>query len=277
MHSASTNIITALPGVAATLLLLLGMAVDLVLVYLWQARRFDLIVPTPSTPPQRLVTPFQVQIVLGVTCFFALAAVLSPEGAPPPQEAKLIGNMLFYTGILLGAVWAALMSARLTFKEAFLHSHISRKRALGLGLLFGVAALPPIALLGVLSQHCYEVVGIEVEPQEVFTWLSEPHHLGVRLFMLASIVIIAPLAEELLFRGILLRAALHGRHFLFAALLNALYFALIHLHAPSFLPLLVLSVVFSGGYITTGSIITPVVMHILFNFASICLYFAALS
>jgi membrane protease YdiL (CAAX protease family) len=47
-----------------------------------------------------------------------------------------------------------------------------------------------------------------------------------------------------------------------------------HLHAPSLLSLLVLSVGFSAGYAATGSILTPVVMHALFNLTGLLLFFA---
>ncbi|MDR2849578.1 MAG: hypothetical protein LBW77_03430 [Verrucomicrobiota bacterium] len=46
------------------------------------------------------------------------------------------------------------------------------------------------------------------------------------------------------------------------------------MHGPSFLPLLALSAAFAGGYAATGSLVTPVVMHALFNFASLCFYLA---
>jgi membrane protease YdiL (CAAX protease family) len=92
--------------------------------------------------------------------------------------------------------------------------------------------------------------------------------------MLAAAVLIAPVVEELLFRGILLPALLKARSFLFAALLTGAYFALVHLHAPSFLPLLLLSAAFSAGYAATGSILTPMAMHAVFNLTSVMFYFA---
>jgi membrane protease YdiL (CAAX protease family) len=85
---------------------------------------------------------------------------------------------------------------------------------------------------------------------------------------------VAPVVEELLFRGLLLPIVLQGRSFLFGALLTSLYFALIHLHAPSLLPLLLLSVGFSAGYAATGSILTPIAMHVVFNVTGLLLFFA---
>jgi membrane protease YdiL (CAAX protease family) len=77
-----------------------------------------------------------------------------------------------------------------------------------------------------------------------------------------------------MFRGLLLPLVLKGRTFLFSALLTSLYFSLMHLHAPSLLPLLLLSVGFSAGYAATGSILTPIAMHMVFNFTGLLLFFS---
>jgi membrane protease YdiL (CAAX protease family) len=99
----------------------------------------------------------------------------------------------------------------------------------------------------------------------------------MRVGLITAAVLIAPTVEEFVFRGILFRALLRHRRFAYAALLSGAYFALVHLHAPSFLPLLALSAAFSAGYAATGSILTPIVMHALFNAVSLLAYFAGSS
>jgi hypothetical protein len=39
----------------------------------------------------------------------------------------------------------------------------------------------------------------------------------------------------------------------------------LHLHAPSFLPLLLVGCALSLGLLLTGSLLTPIVMHAIFN------------
>jgi len=143
------------------------------------------------------------------------------------------------------------------------------------GLVFGLAALPPVAVLSQGVGTLLEALGLEQPPQEVFQWLKDASvPCGIRLGLIAAAVFIAPIIEEFVFRGILFRALLQHRRFAFAALLSGAYFALVHLHASSFLPLLALSAAFSAGYAATGSILTPIVMHTLFNGVSLLVYFS---
>jgi membrane protease YdiL (CAAX protease family) len=120
-----------------------------------------------------------------------------------------------------------------------------------------------------------ESLGFEPKLQEVFDWLGDGSlALGTRVFMMVAAIVIAPVVEETLFRGILFPSALKGRTFFSAAMITGTYFALVHFHAASFLPLLALSMAFSAGYAATGSILTPIVMHALFNLTSVLFYLA---
>jgi membrane protease YdiL (CAAX protease family) len=78
-------------------------------------------------------------------------------------------------------------------------------------------------------------------------------------------ILLAPLGEELLFRGILYpsikqlgypRLALWGSAFLFAA---------VHFNAVIFLPLLVLALVLTVLYERTNNLLSPIAAHALFN------------
>jgi membrane protease YdiL (CAAX protease family) len=257
------------------LILLAGAAADLWLAYLVQTRRL-----TPSLPAKARVgggpfAAFHVQLALAVSLFFALSAALQAPSASPPGEGALIGSVLLYAAASLGAVGLGLLYSRASFRQTFLAPRGSARDAFKKGLLYGFAAIPPVALISQAVTAAIERAGFSPEPQAVFEWLEggalPP---GTRLFMIAAAVLIAPAVEELLFRGVLFAALLKTRTFAFSALLSGAYFALVHLHAPSFLPLLALSAAFSAGYAATGSIVTPVVMHALFNLASVVFYLA---
>ena len=234
----------------------------------------------PSLPAIRRLkhTPFStahVQVAMTVTLFFALtAAFQTPEEAAPPEAALVLGSVL-YAAMTAAAILFCLFFSRVSFRRAFLGRRGSGWHAAGKGLLYGVAAIPLVLLISMCVNTALEALGYEPQQQAVFDWLTDDTiSLGTRLFLAASAVVIAPVAEELLFRGILFSALLRKRPFIFAALLSGAYFALVHLHAPSFLPLLALSVAFSAGYASTGSIITPITMHMLFNLSSLVFYFS---
>ena len=86
--------------------------------------------------------------------------------------------------------------------------------------------------------------------------LSQPYGPWTRVAMAAVAVILAPVFEECVFRGIGLPLLARWLGMGPAILLTSLAFAAIHVHLPSLLPLLVIAVGFSLAYVT---------MHALFN------------
>ena len=85
---------------------------------------------------------------------------------------------------------------------------------------------------------------------------------------------IAPVAEEFIFRGILYpfikqlgwpKLALFGVSFLFA---------LIHVNAPTFVPLFVFALALTWLYERTDRLIAPILAHGLFNGANLIILFA---
>jgi membrane protease YdiL (CAAX protease family) len=90
-------------------------------------------------------------------------------------------------------------------------------------------------------------------------------NIFIRLYMILLGVIVSPIVEELIFRGIILPALLKYTGLWQAVIFLSLVFAMIHWHLPAFLPLFVMSIIFCYGYLYTGSLITPIGMHVLFN------------
>ncbi|GEM_PF-2019437 len=87
----------------------------------------------------------------------------------------------------------------------------------------------------------------------------------VLLLLFLGSVVIAPVAEELFFRGYLhnvLRARLGAR----AAYASAALFAAAHMYVIHFLPLFLMGVVMARLYERQGTLIAPVVAHALANF-----------
>jgi len=88
---------------------------------------------------------------------------------------------------------------------------------------------------------------------------------GELYFLLVFAILIAPLAEEILFRG-LLHPLLKARIGLWAAIFfSALVFALIHFHLPATPALFLLAVIMSLAYEFTGSLAISIFIHMFFN------------
>jgi len=275
MFSEATDLTRILLQAGAGLILIAGATADLYLGLLVQTRRLMPSLPSYRTLTQRPFTFFHAQLALASTLVFAVPLLVQDGPAKTPKESALVLGPVLYALAGFLVITLCLTYSRTSMRQSFFSPHCSAREAITKGLLYGLAVIPPVLLLSLALTAVTEALGFEPALQEVFDWLGDTTlSPGTRLFMIVAAVAIAPVVEELLFRGVLFTAVLKVRPFLFAALLSGLYFALVHFHAPSFLPLLALSTAFSAGYAATGSILTPIVMHALFNLTSVLLYLA---
>jgi uncharacterized protein len=101
--------------------------------------------------------------------------------------------------------------------------------------------------------------------QETVQMFQKAAHPVVKALMVLAAVISAPLVEEIIFRGFLYPVFKRFTDAWVAAPLNALLFAVIHLHVGSFIPLTLLALAFILAYEVTGCLLVPIFMHALFN------------
>ena len=101
--------------------------------------------------------------------------------------------------------------------------------------------------------------------QEAVRKLANPESLEEALAIAGYAMLVAPVLEEFLFRGILYRAMKRPFGMGLAILLSALLFALVHKNALSFLPLTFLGVFLALAYERTGDLRTCILMHAFFN------------
>jgi membrane protease YdiL (CAAX protease family) len=140
------------------------------------------------------------------------------------------------------------------------------------GIVFYVAALPLVVAYAYGYLVLLKAVGYPLERQDVIRVLLDPANppwLRAHLVVLALVG--APLVEEFFFRGTVFPALAKRFRPGTAVVLASLLFAGLHLHLPSVVPLFVIAVAFTLAYTYTGCLIVPIVMHALFNTASLTL------
>lgn len=135
----------------------------------------------------------------------------------------------------------------------------------GRGAFFYLAALPVFAGATFAYHMALHLLGYRLSMQEVVSFFLMPQSARALLLHLMLAVVIAPVAEEVLFRGVALPLLAKSAGPVPAILISSLLFALVHFHLPSFVPLFVLSLAFSIAYIHTRGVLVPIVMHSLFN------------
>lgn len=134
-----------------------------------------------------------------------------------------------------------------------------------LALLILFASFTFIQPIGILSNALIEALGFKIELQSPVNKLFEiddPDRLANLLFLA---VVIAPVVEEIVFRGFLHPLLKSTLPTWLAIVLTSLVFAAFHFHAPVFAQLFVLAVIMSLAYEFTGSLGLCILIHMFFN------------
>ena len=90
---------------------------------------------------------------------------------------------------------------------------------------------------------------------------------------IVSIVIVAPIIEEITFRGLFYRTLKKNYSILISSVIVALIFSIVHLNILAFTVLVTLSLFLNYIYEKYGSIFYPILLHSTFNTIMIILIF----
>jgi membrane protease YdiL (CAAX protease family) len=142
-------------------------------------------------------------------------------------------------------------------------------RHVGLGLLVGVGVL----IVSAAIQATMQALGVRQTQLVDLQCVRDFPLLGFFAVVLAGGVL-APIAEEVYFRGFVFRSYLGTKGPIIAYGATSLLFATLHLNLPALLPILALSVIFCFAYQRTGSIVPSIIGHAVNNTMAFCiLYF----
>lgn len=129
-----------------------------------------------------------------------------------------------------------------------------------------------LLIVGIINQYLLtNLFNVEIKPQEILEKFKELEKTYEIIIFGISSVVIAPLYEELLFRGIIFPKLIQKTNFLTALILSSLIFAILHFHLSALLPLFSLSLILSLIYLQTLSLWPCIFLHALFNLISIIL------
>ena len=194
---------------------------------------------------------------------------------------RALGTLLAGVGGLLvtGALLRELIVRQLGQPLRTLGLAWTAPRNLGLAALVCVLLVFPISLINLLGQLLLAgIVGLEPAPQSVVSLFREtaakqPVALTVGLVFLG--VVLAPVVEEIVFRGLLhgwLRVRWGART---AGVVSAALFAAAHANLGAYLPLFFLGLVLSSLVERTGSLLPAMTYHACFNGLTFALLFAS--
>jgi uncharacterized protein len=218
----------------------------------------------------RLWLGMLVCVVLGA---LVVVLVSGTKGAIPAVSLwRVVLGVMSFQGAALVLVWRFVREHEQGWAAAFgfrnRPGHALLLGALAVALFFPVGQLLQLLSLKLLTRlHLEPTAQVAVEALRLAS-----HGPGLVCFALITVVVV-PLAEEMVFRGILYpvikdagfpRLALWGTSALFAT---------IHFNLAIFLPLLLLALVLTWLYERTDNLLTTIAAHSLFNAVNLIMFF----
>ena len=208
---------------------------------------------------------------LAVVGFIQTAKALGwLTGQEPGSWSMLVQGLFFHVASLLLLV-VVIREYGFSWHEAFglkKHDFINH---IGQGIICYLAVLPFFFSASLIYRLVLFLFGYSITIQNVALFFLEPQSTWALICLLVIGVVVAPVAEEALFRGIILPLLMKRIGAGAAIFVTSLLFAIIHFHLPSIIPLFVLALALSIAYIMTKSIVVPIVMHVFFNGMSLAL------
>lgn len=199
-----------------------------------------------------------------ITWFTSLAVYGFTSEPHPVERRDLVqGALLFVVIVFVIASFLRYRGIRL--RQQFGMRRIGLLHALGMAVGLVLAALPLVAGAGAAMQ---KFLGSEAKPQEIVQFFLEAtknsdHWTVVAMLLLGAVI--APMAEEFIFRGYIYGVLKRYLGMAAGILLNAALFAAIHFNVTSLPALFLLAVCFTLAYEATGSILVSMLMHAMFN------------
>jgi membrane protease YdiL (CAAX protease family) len=209
-------------------------------------------------------------------CFFfglTIAGLLQKAGFAAFQPPDGFGAVLLVTLGFQGATWVLiplfLRQHQAGWREAFGFHGPQLPRALRSAVGMAALILPVVSLLHFASIWTLTKLGWPPEEQAAVALITGAKSLWMRIYMGAFAVVLAPVAEEFVFRGVLYPFIKQFGHPRLAWIGVSLAFALVHDDAAAFVPLFVMAIALTWLYERTDNLLAPITAHALFNAANL--------
>ena len=228
--------------------------------------------------------PWNPESLLWLGCAFMLA--LAPGAAiaglfENGSIAQMAANVTALPVAILVAVAVWLQASRRVYRspiqlaDTFGFNRRNTGRCMLLGLGTGLGLVLIAMALALLTSRLLQALGNQAEPQKLVSLIAEeaakPDQTGLLIFFVVMAVAVAPVAEEILFRGILYPAIKQIGHPRAAAIGTALLLALFHVNLLTFGSLTAVALVLIALYEFTDNLLAPITAHAVFNASNLIL------
>jgi len=217
---------------------------------------------------------------LGAVLIAGLPKLIGPGMTTPSPDLQFLNHLIgaaTFHGWVLWLAWRFVRAQGMTWNQAFGFEHGSARKVALFAAAATALALPVSLALGELSSLVMTRSDLNLETQQTVRTLQQTRGLFERVVFGFSAIVLAPAAEELLFRGILypVLKALGFPRLAFWG--TAVVFAAIHANLPTFLSLTAFALILSSLYERTQNLLAPILAHSLFNAVNFCWILSAAS
>ena len=223
-----------------------------------------------SEKPWKLVDFLAVMTLLITMLLLAVLSNLlgmrETTEAQNPAAGFMVATCLY--GSVLVLVHFMVQRHRTNWRSAFGFNSPRKVSALLMSMGVTLIILPVAWALGILSTKLMGQFQVEAVPQQSVRMLQTGMRLGPEIVLALLAIAIAPVTEELLFRGILYPFIKQQGFPKLAMWGTSVLFGILHLNLMTFLPLTFLGLVLAWLYETTNNLTAPILAHSLFNLAN---------
>lgn len=252
---------------AFALAIFIGMAVDAEFLWRRLVRRRPIAGRLTGRQDWGMWDVFLVAVVFWAAflALIALSPLLFGAGEEPSQVSRAVifqfaaeaAAVAFLFMIVPGGAVEALG------KLGFFRGNTVRRVLAGIKGYMGF--LPILLLLTWVTELGADRLGIELQPQEQIGFFFADLSLPALCFLVLFVVFLGPIFEEIFFRGFAYQAMRRFLGLWPSILVSAGLFSALHASASVFLPIMGLGVVLAYSFESSGSLVTPVTIHICQN------------
>lgn len=225
----------------------------------------------PEQPGGVALTPLDIVFVSGLALLGGLTYIFGTAGPgagqlPVLTPAQVAGSAVVqiqYAILLL--VYLRVM--RGVSPSQFLGLRAGSMKAV-IGWSFGSLAITALVMYLAMVVWWHGVLGLappDDSDQVVVQVFLQSNDRTLRLAIIIAAALVAPLTEELTYRGLIYGFSYRFMGHWPAALLSSALFSLVHADAVASLPLFVLALGLATAYHRSRSLWVPILMHMLFN------------
>lgn len=198
-----------------------------------------------------------------------LGAAADKYWAAVPEEARRFwvsfasGTLMQFAGLTLFAQF--LRENLLSWREGFGLRMEESGRMIFTGVLAALLGLLVAMAIMLVSQWIMNLVHVPPVPQTSIEALRETDDVARRMAIAVTAILLAPVFEEALFRGILYPALKQAGYPRFALWGTAVLFGLSHMNMLTFASLTFFGLVLALLYERTDNLLAPIAAHTAFN------------